>query len=158
MRSFQIHNVIYDFKIVLLLVMKSIVAIKVVVQFNDVDMLGHVNNARYLTYFEMARTEYLYSKSQTISIGDVGVIIARAEIDYKFPAKWHDELTISMRTSAVGKSSWTYEYTVVREKDNKLIATGKTVQVAYDYMKGVPIALPDDLKDRLNREVEQTSA
>ena len=136
--------------------MKSIQSIKIVVPFSDVDMMGHVNNARYLTYFEMARTEYLYSKASNLSMGDVGIIIARAEIDYKSPAKWRDELTVNMRTSAVGNSSWAYDYEIVNEKENRLIAVGKTVQVAYDYKKGSPIALSPEIRARLIQEVAET--
>lgn len=137
--------------------MKAIQSIKIVVPFSDVDMMGHVNNARYLTYFEMVRTEYLYSQAGKLVANDLGIIIARAEVDYKYPAKWRDELTVNMRTSSLGNSSWTYEYEIVNEKENRLIALGKTVQVAYDYKKGVPIPLTPDLRNRLLKEIEQTS-
>ena len=108
--------------------MKPILSIKLVVPFSDVDMMGHVNNARYLTYFEMARTEHLYSQAGKLAASDIGIIIARAEVDYKFPAKWRDELTINMRTSSVGSSSWVYDYEILNEKENKTVAIGKTVR------------------------------
>ena len=137
--------------------MKPILSIKLVVPFSDVDMMGHVNNARYLTYFEMARTEHLYSQAGKLAASDIGIIIARAEVDYKFPAKWRDELTINMRTSSVGSSSWVYDYEILNEKQNKLVAIGKTVQVAYDYKKSAPIPLTPELRTRLLQEIEQTS-
>ncbi len=109
--------------------MKALFSIKLIVPFGDIDMMGHVNNARYLTYFEMARSEYLYTFAGKRDVGEIDIIIARAEIDYKSPAKWHDELIIKLRTASVGNSSWVYEYEILNENENRLVAVGKTVQV-----------------------------
>lgn len=136
--------------------MKALYSLKVIVPFSDVDMMGHVNNAKYLTYFENARTEYLYSVMGKIDAESLGIIIARAEIDYKSPAKWHDELTVNMRTASIGNTSWVYEYEIVNEKEKSLVATGKTVQVAYDYKERTPIQIPPAIRERLLREIEQT--
>ena len=86
----------------------------------------------------------------------LGLIIARAEMDYKNPAKWLDVLLVKMRTASVGNSSWVYEYEIVDQKSGKVIAVGKTVQVAYDYKKGSPIAIPEELKQILLKEIEET--
>ena len=86
----------------------------------------------------------------------MGLIIARAEIDYKYPAKWLDVLLVKMRTVAVGNSSWVYEYEIVDEKSGKVIAVGKTVQVAYDYGTRTTIAIPEEVKEKLLKEIEET--
>src|SRR5208283_3539464 len=51
-------------------------------------------------------------------------------------------------TISVGNSSWVYEYEIVDEKSDRVIALGKTVQVAYDYGTKTPIAIPEELKRR----------
>ena len=58
---------------------------KFVVPFGDVDMMGHVNNVRYLAYFENARVEHLHSMGEKLRVEDMGLILAHAEIDYKSP-------------------------------------------------------------------------
>ena len=118
-------------------------------------MLGHVNNVRYLTYFETVRTEHLYNFSKKHNVNSMAVILARSEIDYKAPAKWGDELTVMMRTISVGNSSWVYEYEVVNNS-GILIASGKSVQVAYDYEKQSSIAIPERIREELVREMEET--
>ena len=138
-------------------ILKANYQTKITVPYADIDMLGHVNNARYLTYFEIVRTEAIYSHRAMSDPKSIGIIIARAEIDYKSPARWRDELTVKMRTSHVGNSSWTSDYEITNEKENnKLVATGKTVQVAFDYAKGKPVPIPQELKTKLLKEVEES--
>ena len=128
-------------------------SIKFIVPFGDVDMLGHVNSIRYLAYFENARTEHLYSIAGMRKFDEIGLIIAHAEIDYKSPAGFRDELRIDLRTASVGNSSWVYEYEVMNETKNKLVATGKTVQVAYDYKTEKSIPIPNEFKEKLLQEI-----
>jgi len=135
---------------------KYVHSIRMTVPFSDIDMMGHVNNARYFTYLETVRAEHMYNLTKGKDADGLGVIIARAEIDYKAPARWLDALIVKMRTIAVGNSSWTYEYEIFDEKNNWVIAVGKTVQVAYDYRTRTPIPIPPDMKEKLLGEIEET--
>ncbi|MGI0084219.1 MAG: acyl-CoA thioesterase [Nitrososphaerales archaeon] len=134
--------------------MKAAHEIKFRVPFGDVDMMGHVNNARYLTYFETARTEHMLAAFGRRDPREMSVIIAHVEVDYKSPAKWNDELTVKIRPSALGTKSWTYEYEVTSE--NRLIAEGKSVQVAYDYKSGTAVALPVSIRALLLKQIGDT--
>lgn len=130
------------------------------VPYGDIDWLGHVNNAKYLTYFETARAELMY---KTFG-GETGarwlsVIIAHAEIDYRAAAKWNDLLLVKMRPSSIGNSSWVYEYEIERRDEggeNTPIASGKTVQVSYDYDKGKSVRIRDDVRSILMKQIEET--
>lgn len=126
------------------------------VPFGDVDMMGHVNNAKYLTYFETARTNLVTKAFGNFAKERTGLIIARAEIDYKSPAKWNDELIVRVRPISLGNSSFVYEYEIINEQSKKLVATGKSVQVAYDYAKGVSIPIPEPIKSLLAKEIDET--
>jgi acyl-CoA thioester hydrolase len=129
------------------------------VPFGDIDWMGHVNNAKYLTYFETARSELMF---KAFGLGKrekwLDVIIARAEVDFKSPAKWNDLLVVKVRPEAIGKSSWTYEYEI-EQKDkaqSKVVAKGKTVQVAYDYKSRKSIPIPRRIRAVLVRQIEET--
>ena len=61
------------------------------VRYGDLDPQGHVNNAKYLTYFEQARVHYLvqlglFSMQQNFL--DIGVIIADIHLKYRAPLYW----------------------------------------------------------------------
>lgn len=116
-------------------------------------MMGHVNNVRYLAYFENARVRHMYSILGDWNFEDVGLILAHAEIDYKSVAKLRDELTVNLRIMSVGNSSWVYEYEIINEKEDRVIATGKTVQVAFDYKRRKPIPIPPEFKKQLLQQI-----
>jgi acyl-CoA thioester hydrolase len=128
------------------------------VPFGDIDRLGHVNNAKYLTYFETARSELMSRTLEKAAGKWLNVIIARAEVDFRAPALWNDLLAVKVRPIAIGNSSWTYEYEIeLREGDRerkKLIAEGKTVQVAFDYQAGRSIPIPNELRVALQKQIE----
>jgi acyl-CoA thioester hydrolase len=121
---------------------------RIEVRFRDCDPLGHVNNAVYLTYLEQARLFYWQSlwgfgvdRQSTIP----GVIMARAEIDYRLPAHYGQTLEVRIDVAAIGKTSFTYDYEIVDEA-NRLIASARTVQVMYDYEAAKPMPIPDDIR------------
>jgi acyl-CoA thioester hydrolase len=117
------------------------------VRFRDCDALGHVNNAVYLTYLEQAR----FNHWKAIGIADAngervpGVILARAEIDYRRPAQYGDIIEIRLGIAATGRTSFTYEYEIL-DAAGELIAAARTVLVRYDYSVGRPVPLSDELK------------
>ena len=128
-------------------------SVKFKVPFGDVDMMGHVNNVRYLGYFENARTEHLYSLVGEWRKGNLGFILAHAEIDFKSPAAYRDELEVTIRITSVGNTSWVYEYLVLNVQDKRTHATGKTVQVFYDYEQKKSMPIPQELREKLLRDM-----
>jgi acyl-CoA thioester hydrolase len=122
------------------------------VRFRDCDPLGHVNNAVYLTYLEQTRL-FHWRKLWGFGIenlpeGTPGVILARAEVDYRRPAKYGDQLEVRVFVAGLGRTSFTYEYEVV-DGAGQLIATARTVQVMYDYAVSKPVPIPEDIRAML---------
>jgi acyl-CoA thioester hydrolase len=138
--------------------LKAAFSLRFRVPFGDVDMMGHVNNAKYLTYFETARTEYISAQFGADGLSNMkeSIIIAHAEVDYKSPARWNDELLLKLRPSSVGNSSWVYDYEITNEKTGIVVALGKTVQVSYDYTKRKTIPVPERVRRELLKDIERT--
>jgi len=124
-----------------------LIAIRIEVRFRDCDPLGHVNNAVYLTYLENAR--FAIWKAQ----GVTGVILARAEVDFRSQSRYGDELEVRRRLEGFGRSSFRYEYEIVDVPSQRVVVTARTVQVHFDYAAQVPVALSDALRARLSTPV-----
>ncbi len=97
--------------------------------YRDLDTLGHVNNAVYLSYIEHARV--LMFNEYFRRYRNFHFVIARAEIDYVHPLFLLDEVEVVAWVSSIGRTSFTIEYEVYNGK-GELCARAKTVQVAYD--------------------------
>ena len=123
------------------------------VRFRDCDPLGHVNNAAYLTYLEQARLFYwrsLWGFGIDAERGNtgVGVIMARAEIDYRLPARYGQTLDVRIDLAAIGRTSFTYDYEIVDEQ-GRVVASARTVQVMYDYTASKPVPIPPEIRHKM---------
>ena len=77
------------------------------IRFSDLDAMGHVNNAKYLTYLEEARINYfnniLYLSKENL---DYQAVIAKVEINYFNQIKLRDKLEIYTRIFKLGKKKF----------------------------------------------------
>jgi len=113
------------------------------VRFRDVDEMGHVNNAVFLTYIEEARIAYLLRFDARVT----EMILARAEIDFRAQVGFGDEVEIEVEPLRVGTKSFELGYTVrVR---GAVVAEAKTVLVAFDYSAGQAVPVPDGWRSAL---------
>jgi len=113
------------------------------VRFRDVDALGHVNNAVFLTYLEEARIAFLVPLGAEVS----NMILARVEIDFRAPLRMGDEIEIGVRPANVGTKSFELEYEV--RSGDAVAAEAKTVLVSFDYESGRSIELPESWREAL---------
>ncbi len=125
-------------------------------RFFDMDAFGHINNARYLTYFEEARIKYLDDIIEwTYGWSKTGIIMARAEVDFIMPAHFKDDVSIQTRCSRIGTKSFTLEYRMVKTVDEKeiLLSSASTVVVMFDYENNESIPVLEEWKKAI-REYE----
>lgn len=119
------------------------------IRFADIDAFGHVNNAIYLTYFEIARSSY-WEEVIEWNWESAGIIIRRSVVDYLKPIILTDEIYAYVRTSRIGTSSFDLDYIIVKMVDGKedICTTGQTICVTFDYKsnKSVPIPARQRLK------------
>jgi acyl-CoA thioester hydrolase len=106
-------------------------------RFNDLDGMGHVNNAVYLTYVEEARIAFLHPFGATYD----DMILARMEIDYRSPLKDGEDVEVGVRCTKVGRSSFDLEYEL--RAGGRLVAEARSVQVAYSYERAASVPIPD---------------
>ena len=66
--------------------------IDVQMRFRDIDGMGHVNNAVFLSYMELARTHFYLTYANKRSLEEIDFILAHVEIDFEAPAEWGDEV------------------------------------------------------------------
>jgi acyl-CoA thioester hydrolase len=118
------------------------------VRFADTDAMGHVNNAVYLTYCEMARIRYWTDVTgDPVVSGQEGaesLILAEARITYRAPVFHGERVTVESRATHIGRSSFTLEHRLTAAGADgiaRLVAASASVLVRYDYGSGRPVAL-----------------
>jgi acyl-CoA thioester hydrolase len=123
------------------------------VRYGDLDPQGHVNNAKYLTYFEQARIHYLINLglfSNDQSFMEVGVIIADVHITYHAPVHYSDAIKVGVRTVKMGNKSITTEQCVVHAETGAVMASATIILVTFDYEGLKPISVPDEWRKKIS--------
>jgi acyl-CoA thioester hydrolase len=116
------------------------------VRFRDLDALGHVNNAVFLTYFESARIAYWLHATRRHGLGALDMILARAEVDFRSPLGYGQSVEISVGCTSMGRSSFVLEGDMHERGSARLVAQSRKVLVHYDYASGRTRPLPDELR------------
>lgn len=119
------------------------------VRFRDCDPMGHVNNAVYVTYLEVARFAWWRQVFGPAGLTEHGFIVARVEVDYRKPALPGERLLVRLRVEKLGRTSFTVIYEILNTRTREVVAEGRSVQVAYDYGAGRSVPLSPDLRARL---------
>jgi acyl-CoA thioester hydrolase len=123
-------------------------AVEIEVAFRDLDALGHVNNAVYLSYLETARIKFVTELLGLSDLRELPIILGEATLSYRSPALFGERLTIGCGISRFGGKSFDMIHRI-DAGDGRLIATSKTVLVMYDYATGRTFAVPDSFKQRV---------
>jgi len=117
------------------------------VRFRDVDVMGHVNNAVFLTYIESARVAFLLHLGAATGLENLGIIVARIEIDFRAPLSFGEEVDVGVRATRFGTKSFDLEYEL--RAGGRVVAQATSVCVGYDYGSGETVPIPDAWRERL---------
>jgi acyl-CoA thioester hydrolase len=117
------------------------------IRFADIDALGHVNNAVFLTYMEVARTSFWAERIGTVRVLEIDFVVARVEIDYRRPVLFNDALVCELWLEKVGRSSFTVGYRFL--VGDTLVAEARSVQVFVDLATGASKPVPDSFRARV---------
>ncbi|MFQ5950604.1 MAG: acyl-CoA thioesterase [Candidatus Geothermarchaeales archaeon] len=124
------------------------------IRFRDLDVLGHVNNAVYFTYMEMARVEYYQHLTDKKNLEGFDLILAHISCDFLKPLTLGDTVEISLWPTEIGNTSFTLEYEIRKKNSREPAARGRSVMVTYDYQSNMKKPIPDDLRRQLEEEAE----
>jgi acyl-CoA thioester hydrolase len=128
------------------------------VRFADTDAMGHVNNAKYLTYIEAARVAWWAEIADEPIIRDPGrsesLILAEADVAFRAPIFFGDAVSVETRATRIGRSSVTVEHRLTASSDGqppRLAATCRSVIVRYDYVEERAVPFSAETIERIER-------
>ena len=115
------------------------------VRYGDMDAHRHVNNARYFTYMEDARVQYI--KHLGLWDGEdfdhLGFILLETTCTFKTPAKYGQQLRVGAKTVRLGTKSMEIHNSIEDAETGLQVAVGRSILVTYDYTKDESIPIPE---------------
>ncbi|MEI8136835.1 MAG: acyl-CoA thioesterase [Bacteroidota bacterium] len=115
------------------------------IRFIDIDRLDHVNNACFLSFFELGRVKYFnHVLNKHIDWQKSGFVIARTEIDHITPIYLLDEIYCFTKIIKIGTKSITIRNSIVRKDGDNFMecANGIGILVSMDYINKISIDMP----------------
>ena len=122
------------------------------VRYGECDPQGIVFNANYLLYFDVAFTELWRAAVgpwQEMVEAGVDAVVADAQISFRAPARFDDELELRAQIARLGRTAITTEIDVVR--DGQLLVSGKLRHVCVATDTWAKTELPDWIRSGLRR-------
>lgn len=121
------------------------------VAFRDLDAMGHVNNAVYLSYLESARIAFMQTLLELPALRDLAalpVILAEATISYKSPALFGETLRVGSGVARLGNKSFDVVHRI-ETADGRFVASARTILVMYDYASQTTHPISDRFRQRV---------
>jgi len=123
--------------------------VPVTIRYSDIDMNGHVNNAVYFTYMENARTELLFNDFTYYLERNILFIIAEANCRYKRPILLNDNIVCDMNFELLSPLRISVSYYFRNIDSDSLHAKGRTIMVMVNNKTNRPVAIPQELINRM---------
>ena len=120
------------------------------VRYVECDMQGRVFNAHYLTWTDMAHTEALREHVggyQGLIDRGIDLVVAAAELQFRAPARFDDELIVRVDIDAPGNTSLRSRFVIAR--DEEVVAEATMVHVCVDATTFEKRSWPDWFRERL---------
>jgi esterase len=131
------------------------VVVRFPLRWGEMDALGHANNTCFFSWFESARIAYFDSVPLDHQTKGVGPILASTRCDFLRPVVYPADLVTGVRVIKIGTTSITMEYVVW--VDEKPVARGESVIVLIDYRTMQKVAVPTDIRERIETLEKQRS-
>lgn len=115
--------------------------------YHDTDCGNVVYYANYLKFFEEARTLHMAEKGFSVpALMQRGLyfVVARQEVEYKFPVRYGDEIDVSTQVTEVSDIKIVFEH-VIKNQNGRLCTKGKTTLVCVN-SSGMPTPMGTEVK------------
>ena len=120
------------------------------IRFNDVDILGHVNNAIHQYYFDFARMQYFKQVfGKDLNWKKNSLVLVSIKVDYFSPIDIDDIIEVESRIEMLGNKSITMKQKVLSRKTGDVKSSSWSVLVAYDVEADHAISVPEEWKNRI---------
>ena len=123
------------------------------IRFNDIDMMGHVNNAVIMEFFDLGKSQYFAEAGIPVTPeeGDFTVMVVHIEVDFHSQIRWGDSIAVTSFVSNWGNKSLRVKQQIINTVTGQPCATCSTVMSGYSRSSHTSAVIPDEVKERVMR-------
>jgi acyl-CoA thioester hydrolase len=107
------------------------------IRFNDIDMLGHVNNSVYLSYFDLGKVNYFQEiMPEGVDMRHINAVIANVNCDFFSATTLDEQICVVTAVTHIGDSSFRLEQRIIDVETGDVKCVARTVMVSIDPATG----------------------
>ena len=128
--------------------------LEIIVSAEDTDDLGHVNNARFLDYFERGRMRWYNSVGlfrRPSTGGRLGTVVVSIKVNYRAECFQGDRLNVITSPRSRGNRSYILHQEIRRESV-ELVSDAEVTSVVMNLDERVTVDMPPELARQFNRD------
>lgn len=124
--------------------------IELQIRFNDIDILGHVNNSVYLSFMDLGKARYFTDVTdQRVELGGLSVAIVNISCDFFSPAYFGEALELVTRVTSVSVHSFKMEQRIYNPVTGDVKCISRSVLAGFDPKQAKGLELPLPLVEQL---------
>lgn len=122
------------------------------VRFNDIDVLGHVNNTIYFEYMDFGKAQYITRVlGRHFDYVKEALVIVNVNCEFYHITAYGEPLEVLTRVDEIGQCSVAFEQRVINSHTNEVKCIARTVMVGFSLEKGTKMEITDDVRAEIGR-------
>ncbi len=126
----------------------GVTSLEIEVRSTELDALGHVNNAKFLEYFEWSRFEWVREHGIGLDFfgrSRLSTVLVNFNVNYRREARLGDRLRVRSWLAGMGSSSFRVAQDILNA-DGGVVADAVITSVMFDTHTRAAVPIPDDLR------------
>lgn len=121
------------------------------IRFNDVDQMGHVNNAVIMEYLDLGKDAFFSGHGLSPTKSDFTVMVVHYDVDFRAQIHYHDTIHVESEIEKFGTKSLTMMQRVVNSETGTVCVECRTVMAGYRRSTSSSEVIPDEVRRWLMR-------
>ncbi len=108
------------------------------IRFNDIDMLGHLNNAVYIQFFDLGKSHYFQDVvPEAVNWKRINIVVANINCDFFAPTYITEPIAVRTTVTRMGgEKSFELEQRIVNTDTEEVKCIARTIMVGFDITTG----------------------
>ncbi len=125
---------------------------KIQIRFNDVDIVGHINNAVQVSYLDYGKIKYYeHVKQNVINWHEAEFVVVNINVNYIEPIFMHEHIEVLTKIIEIGNKS-VKMLQIIRETENGRVKTvAQTVMCGFDPKTSTSVVVSDTWRDLIRK-------
>ena len=114
-------------------------------RFNDIDMLGHLNNTSYLEMFDLGKNDYFTKvKHGYIEWSKPSLMIVHLDLDFLAQTRFSEHVEVLTQVTRLGDKSVHLVQQLVNVDTGEVKCQCQSVMCNFDSATGIPATITDE--------------